>query len=200
MAGVSFPVKRPPGRALIVGTPSGRAQPLATLQALGYDCAEVDDPYAAIAELVRRPLVYRAVVLSLTGLHKDELPIVSTVKRRLPHVDVWLTHIDGRQAALAEAMRLGADGLLAEDGLHRMAAPAGESTAAMAPAPAPSPPAPAPPAQPASLEIEIAGSAPSGSLAHEMDEEMSVGEPVLTAEELRALLQEQPMMPPDPDV
>jgi hypothetical protein len=161
------------------------------MQALGYDCAEVDDPYAAIAELIRQPRAYRAAVLSLPGLHKDELPIVATVKRRLPHVDVWLTHIDGRQAALAEAMRLGADGLLAEDGLHRMAVAGGDAIAA---------PAPAAPAEPAPVEIEIAGSAPSGSLAHEMEEEMSVGEPVLTAEELRALLQEQPALPPDEDL
>ena len=43
-------------------------------------------------------------------------------KRRWPHLDVWLTHTDGRASTLAEAMRLGADALLADDGqLHRTA-------------------------------------------------------------------------------
>jgi hypothetical protein len=186
MAGVSFPVKRPVGRALIVGTVSGRAQPLAAMQALGYECAEVEDPYAAVAEVIRRPLVYRATVLSLTSLYREELAAIATIKRNVPHVDVWLTHIEGRQAALAEAMRLGADGLLAEDGLHRTAA-------GVAPPPLPqfvSPSAEAP-------EPESAATAPSTDVAHDMDQELSVGEPVLSADELRALLQEQPLLPPD---
>ena len=66
MSGVSFPVKRV-GRALIVASSSSIGQPLAAMQAQGYDCAEVHDPYAAFAELCRRPMVYRAIVLSLSG-------------------------------------------------------------------------------------------------------------------------------------
>src|SRR6266550_4369592 len=158
MAGVSFPIKRPVGRALIVGTASARAQPLAIMQSLQYECAEIDDPYAALAELIRRPLVYRAILLSLTSLHRDELAVVATIKRRLPHVDVWVTHIEGRQAALAEAMRLGADGLLAEDGLHRTGAGGAAAPASASPAT----PAPA-------GETETAGAAPSADVAHEMD-------------------------------
>src|SRR5688500_9008434 len=122
MSGVSFPVNRPAGRALIVGTPSTRAQPLGILQRLGFTCAETDEPYHAMLELARRPMVYRAMILSLTGLYKEELQVIAATKRRFPHVEVWLTHIEGRQATLAEAMRLGADGLLADDGLHRTAA------------------------------------------------------------------------------
>ena len=172
MSSAVFPLKRPIGRALIVAGASARAQPLAAMQAQGYDCAEVDDPYAAAAELLRRPLVYRAVVLSLTSLFREELPIVATIKRRLPHVEIWLTHIDARQAALAEAMRLGADGLLGEDGmLHRTAA-AGETGK----------PAPEPHVPPAPSDIPTPA---------------SEGEPVLSAEELKALLQEQPGMPSD---
>ena len=56
MSGVSLPVTRPSGRALVVGNPTGRAEPLGTLQRMGFGCAEMDDPYAAMAELCRRPI------------------------------------------------------------------------------------------------------------------------------------------------
>src|SRR3954453_2164670 len=130
MTGVSIPVTRPTGRALIIGSPSCRSVPLTTLQRLGFTCAEVDDPYSAMTEVCRRPLAYRAVILSLASLYREELPIIQSIKRRWPHVDIWLTQTDGRHAALADAMRLGADGLLSEDGLHRTAiagAPAGDA-------------------------------------------------------------------------
>lgn len=166
-------LKRPVGRALIVGGPSARSQPLAAMQALGFECAETDDPYAAAAELFRRPLVYRALILSLTSFYREELPIIATLKRRLPHVEVWLAQIDARQAALAEAVRLGADGLLGEDGLlHRI-----QGTASAAPTPVSVPsPAPAPEVAPPS---------------------QNEGEPILSADELRALLEEQPSLPPE---
>jgi hypothetical protein len=176
MAGVSFPVKRPVGRALVVGAVSSRSQPLAAMQALGYTCAESDDPYAAAAELCKRPLVYRAVVLSLTSLYREELSLIGTIKRRLPHLDVWLTHTEGRQVAMVEAMRFGADGLLGEDGaLHRLAIPQSASESAK------------PVAEP---ETPVAQ-------ASSAFEEYPSGEPVLSADELRALLQEQPTLPPD---
>src|SRR5689334_20965141 len=129
MAGVSMPVTRPTGRALIIGSPACRSEPLNTLQRLGFTCAEIDDAYSAMAEICRRPLVYRAIILSLASLYREELALIQSVKRRWPHVDVWVTQTDGRHAALADAMRLGADGLLSEDGLHRtaMAGSGGES-------------------------------------------------------------------------
>src|SRR3954470_10743125 len=120
MFGVSLPVTRPAGRALLIVHESSRSGPLETLSQQGFQCAAREDPYSAMAELARRPLAYRAVVLSLQSLYGEELSFIPAVKRRWPHLDVWLTHIDGRASTLAEAMRLGADGLLAEDGqLHR---------------------------------------------------------------------------------
>src|SRR5687768_6890235 len=106
MSGLSLPVNRPTGRALLVASPASRAHPLEILGGLRFDVTEVDDPYAAMTELCRRPLVYRAVILSLASLYREELSIVATVKARFPHVELWLAHTDGRQAALAEAMRL----------------------------------------------------------------------------------------------
>lgn len=183
MSTVSLPVSRPIGRALIVGSPTCRSQPLLTLQRHGYHCAQVDDPYAAMAELCRRPLVYRALILSLQSLYREELPLVQAIKRRFAHVEVWLTQTDGRQASLAEAMRLGADGLLDEHGLHR--------TATGAIATPPEPASIARPEPPATVTLE--------NQPPNIKDEPPLGEPILSAEELRALLQEQPSLPPAQD-
>jgi hypothetical protein len=105
-------------------------------------------------------------------------------------------------------MRLGADGLLAEDGLHRIAMATAASPTAVVPAAAAvtyplvppggetvtalaGQPTAAAASQPA---IETPISAQAGD-AKETDD-LPAGEPVLTADELRALLQEQPSAPP----
>jgi hypothetical protein len=188
MAGVSMPVTRPTGRALLVGSPACRTAPLSTLQRLGFACAEIDDPYSAMAEVCRRPLVYRAIILSLASFYREELAMIQSVKRRWPHVDIWLTQTDGRHAALADAMRLGADGLLSEDGLHRTAIaggpgdPYGRGGEGVGP-----------PVAPVSV-VPPVDTAPADD-----DSEMGGNEPILTADELRALLAEQPTMLPEDD-
>jgi hypothetical protein len=174
MSGVSLPVVRPIGRALLVAAPSARPESIKTLSQLGFECGEADDPYAAFVLLCNHRLAYHALVLSLTSLYREELSIITTVKRRLPHIDVWLTQTDGRQAALAEGVRLGADGLLADDGLHRIARQSSEVPMR-------------------AIAVERINSHPADAL--DMDD-MPIGEPVLSADELRALLQDQPMIPP----
>lgn len=201
MSGVSLPVSRPSGQALLVGNPASRAHPVAILSALGFSCDEADDPYIALLELCQRPMVFQAVVLSLTSLYREELQVIPAIKRLFPQIDIWLTHTDGRHAAMAEAIRLGADGLLSEEGLHRT----GLSTA---PAAAASPSGNGAPLMDEPVEDSEAlstASEPSGSLegepaassnGEEHEEGVTVGEPVLSADELRALLQEQPFLPP----
>jgi hypothetical protein len=175
MAAVSLPVSRPaPGRALIVGSAPSRAASVHTLKRLGYQCAELDDPYTAVAELCRRPLAYRALILSLAGLYPEELIVIKVIKTRLPHIEIWLTQTDGRQSAQAEASRFGADGLLADEGMYRTTAEGSEQVAQVPHAAAS---VPLPPLAP--LESDVAST-----------------EPILTAEELRALLQEEPSLPP----
>jgi hypothetical protein len=174
---------------------------------MGFGCAESDDPYAAMAELCRRPLVYRALVLSLSSLHREELGLIPGVKRRFPHVDIWLTQTDGRQAALAEAMRLGADGLLSGEGLHRIAVGGTEPASFEPQDPIPLPvhelPAQEPVESRVVARVDAAASAsalaPGAAMAPRppapQDDASTAGEPVLSADELRALLQEQPTPP-----
>lgn len=189
MSGVSLPVTRPSGRALLVSNAGSRGALLETVLQLGYTAWESDDPYAAMAELCRRPLAYRGVILSLASLYKEELPVVRSIKRRYSHVEVWLAHTDGRQAALAEAMRLGADGLLDEEGLHRVAIPASAPDE--------------PPLSHGEAEALTGVSSPAPAAAQPSEqaaeEDYPSGEPILSADELRALLQEQPTMPPAGD-
>ena len=193
MSAVSLPVTRPPGgRALIVAHPSGRSALVERMTRDGFECGECDDPYTATLELARRKLAYSALILSLASLYREELALIATVKRRFPHLEIWLAHTDGRQAALAEAMRLGADGLLDDEGRHRIAAQPVHETVVYQSMPistlGAAPPVPEAPKHqmPRESEAESGMSELSGS----------AGEPVLTADELRALLQDQPPMPP----
>ena len=201
MSGMTLPVQRPTGRALLVAGTGNRAKPLEILRDLGFDSAEFDDPYSAMTELCRRPLVYRAVILSLAGLYREELSVIPAIKSRFAHVELWLAHTDGRQAALAEAMRLGADGLLADDGLHRVAG-AGSPTVAEAAATAgasgsvsPTVTAPVWP----QTEPSAAGASSHAESQDELHDESGQPGPILTPDELRALLHEQSSVPRDED-
>jgi hypothetical protein len=169
---------RSPGRALIVGRPPFRIGPAAALQYRGYVCTEVDEPYEAMVHLCRRPLFYSAIILSLNSLYREELQIISSIRRRFTHVDIWLSDTDGRQAALAEAMRLGADGLFADDDLHRIA---GDSHQAAANSSTP-------------VAENISAPRPREKESAAISEKSA--DPLLTAEELRALLKESPASNP----
>ena len=194
MSGVSLPLSRPVGRALVVGGSACRAEPLAILARQGVGCDEADDVYAAMATLAHRPMVFRAMVLSLSSLYREELDIIATIKRRYPHMEIWVSQSDGRAAALAESVRLGADALVSGEGIHRIdqspppAARAGIGSIR--------------PAASAVSIVQDGGLAdPVGRLAGERisdhpGDDNGMGEPVLTADELRALLADQsPVLP-----
>jgi hypothetical protein len=153
------------------------------MEQLGFECHVAPDPYAAMAEICSPANTYRGIVISLQSFYREEITLISAIKRRFPTIEIWLTQTDGRQAALAEAMRLGSDGLLADDGLHRIASPQNvPDILPITQSPAHLPPQHEP--EPASETNNL------------IPDDSSVGEPVLTADELRALLQEQPSMPP----
>jgi hypothetical protein len=122
-----------------------------------------------MAELAARPHAYSSLVLSLGTLFREELEMIAAVKRRYAHMEIWLARADGRQAAMDEAMGLGADGFIAEDGLHRLAASYERAT-------------------------DTCGGNEAAPVRAE--EPLPLGEPVLSADELRALLDEPPVMGP----
>ena len=185
MSSISLAVNRSSGRCLIVGQAACRRGPAIVAQRQGLSIAEAEDPYDAMAQLCRRPLFYSAVIISLNSLYREELQLISSVKRRFSHMEIWLSHTDGRQAALAEAMRLGADGLMDDDGLHRIGPgiPPAETSAL-----------PLPTRADVSRTGETAMRA-GDSVAERQGEK--VAGPILTAEELHALLQEHPAAPGD---
>jgi hypothetical protein len=182
MSGVSLPVNRPTGRAIVVGSAGCRGVAVQTLRGLGYQSVEADDPYSAAAELSKRSMTYRAMILCLNSLYREELAFIASIKRRYPHIDIWLSQTDGRAAALAEALRLGADGLLSEDGPHRFAmTEEGPGTVVEKPAPSSTP------------QPKASGRAEGSEVPKPFAKvfaELPIGDPVLTADELRALLQE----------
>lgn len=177
-------MNKPVGRVLVVGAPACRTHARNVLTRLPYELEQTDDPYAATLELCRRPLAYRGVVLCLNSIYREELAFISLVKQRYRHIDVFLSQTDGRQAATVEAMRRGADGLLGEDGLHRFSDIDGTFHAV-------EPPVGAATEEPSTARDERQ----PGAEPAFVDDPLN-GEAVLTSEELRALLQEQPSMPP----
>lgn len=176
MLSASINLPKPAGHALIVAGEASRVGARRSLVKLGYEVDERDDPYAAMLELCRRPLVFRAVIISLQSLYRDELSMISTIRRRFPHISIWLTNTDGRQAALAEAMRLGAEALLADDGVHPFVEPPAY--------------APAPPTQFRPVPV-VPDAHPEPERAPTRTVNAPPSEPVLTADELRALLGEE---------
>jgi len=198
----SLPVDRPGGRTLVVGSAECRAYAVAILQPLGYTCAQSDDPYTAMAELCRRASAYRSLVISLVGLYREELAFISTVRRRFAQIEIWLSQTDGRAAALAEASRLGATGLLGDDGLHRFAIVDSPPQAISVPPPQSSPVIAASKPSAPRMAVDEIDESPSSSteaqtaMPAERDGtmlDMPGGEAVLTADELRALLQDHPV-------
>lgn len=222
---------------MIVGSPACRKVAVEALANEGLAAVETDCPYLAMAELSRKPMAYRTLVLSLQSLYIEELAIIPAVKKDRPQIEIWLSQTDGRPAALAEALRLGADGLLAEDGLHRLSSPekkASPSTAPMRlqdePTPLAAPPTdawqrPIRPAEPNPLlpPSPETGRPVAATDRHRTDRQdqrdqgdkgdqgeqgidgwpmdsSPMDEPILTADELRALLQEPSgPIPPLPD-
>ena len=110
------------GRAVVVCGDEVRPQTLAALSALGYDAKSAADPFDAAARLAADEAT-AALVLSFAAMHPEELALIAAVKRRRPMVDVVVCDVDGRGASFAEAVRLGADALLADGQLHRITPP-----------------------------------------------------------------------------
>ncbi len=100
------------------------------------------------------------------------------------------------QSAMADGMRLGADGLLAEDGMHRMAVAPAEHGGTADSLPESNMDEAHRDREPDSTPTSTDEPSPDAQVMTRFPDE-SLGEPVLSADELRALLQEQPAPPPN---
>ena len=112
----------PNGQALVVANSDADAVITQALERIGYSSSVAPDPYAAAVEVVRRPLVFRAVVLSLAALYPEEVRLIDLIKQRFGHMEVFLADTVGRTGAVAEATRSGADAILVGDHLQRLGA------------------------------------------------------------------------------
>lgn len=135
---------------------------------LGFDVDSFGDPYAAMVEICQRPLVFRAVVLSMQSVYPQELSILAALARRFPHLELVLCDVQGRPAATQQALRLGATGLLEGDTIRT-----------------PNQPPAKPPQRPD--EAQPLSAAEAEALAAPAAAPIPDG-PVLTPEELKALL------------
>lgn len=176
MDAVAYPVHRARARALVIGHATTRGSAVAALESLGHEVSCVEDPYTAMVELCERRGQYQMLVLCLAGLYREELAIIPAVAAHAPEVEAWLAQTDGRAALTAEAVRLGAVGLVSSEGLHRMGKTGHET-----------PRDPAPEA--------AADAAPEASDVAEAD---LSADGLLTAEELRALLEDLPPLAAPP--
>ncbi|MEM8876166.1 MAG: hypothetical protein AAGD32_18120 [Planctomycetota bacterium] len=104
------------GRVALIATGTTRDRHAETLMHAGYDVYAFDDPYAAMLALCRKPLVFRAVAVSLQAIYPKEMSLISVVGRRYPHMRLIACDTDGRPAALEQARRLGVTDILDAEG------------------------------------------------------------------------------------
>lgn len=95
------------GRVALIAGPTTRDQHAETLMRAGYDVYGFDDPYDAMLAICRKPLVFRAVTLSLQGIYLQELAIIPVISRRYPHMRLVACDTHGRRAAFDRARELG---------------------------------------------------------------------------------------------
>ncbi len=167
---------RPTPRAAVVSASGEGVCNL--LRAKGMQVEAFADPYSAAVEVFRRPLAFRVVVLSLRGVYREELSLIGTLRRRLPHVEVWLAEVEGRSGALATAVAAGASALLDDEGLHRFEG--------------------AEPTEPAQRDERESAPPPAAVPEGEPADDPRESDSLLSADELRALLHDEPAAPPIP--
>lgn len=201
ISGVDLPSVRPAGRFLLVGRPICREAPLQALRGQGVECAEATDPYQAMVRFAREPGYFSSVILSLNSLYREELQVITALKQRYPSLEIWLCDTDGRHVALADAIRLGASGIVDSEGFHDVArdpessrrppfssrAAASHGSAAIS-----GQTEPQQPSSPVSHSLSTRPALHPRPPESDASEKPDGGDPLLTAEELRALLQDVP--------
>lgn len=179
-------------RVAVIGAGEVLPRVLGQLHRLGAACVVLDDPYRAIAEMARRPGSYPVAVFVLPSIYPNELPAIAAILRHSPGTRVVLAAAEQQVALLAAALRLGASGVVTEEGIEsfgtseREPAPPPSIVPARPPAVMHAPPARVVEAKPPSPALQEEVEAEEPEPEHEQD--MDVQDPILTADELHALL------------
>lgn len=180
-------------RVGVVGQGDVLARVLGQLHRLGAACVVLDDPYHAAAEIGHRPGSYAALVLCLPCCYTDELPVITAVCRCSPTTRVLVAAADQHVSMLTAALRLGAVGVLTGQGVEWIGVLPTPTPAALVAENAET----AALAEPAEAETTVETPAEVTDEAtddmDDADSEIAPIEPVLTAEELHALLHDEPV-------
>lgn len=212
-AGVASPVLGV--RVGVVGAGDLLTQTISQLHRLGAQCVILEDPYHAVAELARTAdSTYGALVLILPCIYPGELACIPIFRNLAPHTRILIAAADQHLSSLASALRLGASGVVTDLGVellgptsHSLPTAAGSPLATTAPAvvssatpamavagPAVTDEEPTAPSSETATETEAEAQVDESEEDLEFDDEVEGdlpqdnGDPLLTADELHALL------------
>lgn len=165
------------------------------------------DPYAAMYAIAASPAKWHMVVLDLQQFYDGELAIIPAIRATAAQCRVVVAHADGRPAMLARAIRLGIDGLLTGGKIEwfttaepAMSQPAAHPSTRL-PQPIPPSAAETPSPETPTPETSTRASTHNSPDDHADQAELrSVAdiyqdEPLLTADELKALLSDHDIRP-----
>lgn len=142
--------------------------------------APVDDPYALVRQLASGAAASTTdIVLLLACLYPEELAVIDAVRQVAPDVRILVGAVDGASGLLAASIRAGIDGIYVNGAVEWLGEP-----------PALPPIAPAARSAPASAHEEPSRVAHG---THTAERDLADDpQPLLSQEELRALLGEEP--------
>lgn len=177
-------------RVAVVGSGEVLARVLGQLHTMGAGCIALEDPYRAAADIARRHDRYDAVVIALPCLYAEELPLIATLRRLAPTARIILAAADQHVSMLAAAMRFGASAVLTAQGIELLAA-----SESLEPNPAVAGQS-STPLSPRAAEVETqrepeAEPVAEADQATDDEDAFNGGHPLLSAEELHALLHDE---------
>lgn len=109
----------------VLGHGDNLARTLGLLHRMGARCTVWEDAYQAACEVARHPDTFFAVVVILPCCYQAELAVISTIRTYARNTRVYVADAEQHVSMLTGAMRLGATGLLTQAGVELFAEPAG---------------------------------------------------------------------------
>lgn len=212
-------------RVAVVGSGELLSRTVGLLHRLGAQCVLLEDPFHATYELSRSSAgTYGALVLVMPCLYPSELACIPAIRQATPPTRILLACAEQHLSSLSHALRMGASGLLTEMGVELLDSSAStqgsrpqtpgampETTAPDSPTSTPSSSAFAADSSATGPSVQVdAAPVPADPQFEEDDEfdhlaeerapnhEEDVGDPILSAEELHALLHDDLPATPGP--